>query len=189
LSTGRFPDLPEQGIDPLGLDEANCVSKPVVMAVQGICYTMGLELLLGTDIRVASNDTRFGQIEVKRGLYPAAGATVRLMDEIGWGNAMRYLLTGDEISAREAWRLGLVQEVTAPEKTFESALAIAQKIAKQSPIGIQATLTSSRIARSVGNQAAIKKLLPDLIPIMKSQDFKEGIQSFLERREADFKGV
>ncbi len=189
FTRGSFPDLPAKGIDPLGLDEENRVSKPIVMAVQGICFTLGIELLLATDIRVASRDTRFGQIEIKRGIYPVGGATVRLMQEIGWGNAMRYLLTADEISAKEAWRLGLVQEITEPGKEFEKAFEIAKTIAKLSPLGVQATLKSGRTARSKGDQAAIENLLPDLMPIMKSEDFKEGIQSFMERREADFKGV
>jgi enoyl-CoA hydratase len=189
FTKGCFPDLPAGGIDPLGLDEANRVLKPVVMAVQGVCFTIGIELLLATDIRVAATDTRFGQIEIKRGIYPVGGATIRLMQEVGWGNAMRYLLTADEISARDAWRLGLVQEITEPSTVFEKALGIAQTVAKQSPLGVQATLKSGRIARSQGDRAAIERLLPDLVPIMKSEDFKEGIQSFLERRDADFKGV
>ncbi|OQY50221.1 MAG: enoyl-CoA hydratase [Desulfobacteraceae bacterium 4572_89] len=189
FTRGSFPDLPDKGIDPLGLDEGARVSKPIVMAVQGICFTIGIELLLATDIRVVSNNSRFGQIEIKRGIYPVGGATVRLHQEIGWGNAMRYLLTADEITAIEAFRLGLVQEITEPEDLFNKAFEIAQTIAKQSPLGVQATLKSGRIARHKGDQAAIERLLPDLMPIMKSEDFKEGIQSFIERREADFKGV
>lgn len=189
FTKGSFPDLPAGGIDPLGLDENTRVSKPLVMAVQGICFTIGIELLLATDIRVAASDTRFGQIEIKRGIYPVGGATVRLHQEIGWGNAMRYLLTADEITAREAFRLGLVQEIAEPENLFGKAFEIAHTIAKQSPLGVQATLKSGRIANSQGDQAAIERLLPDLMPIMKSEDFKEGIQSFLERRKADFKGV
>ena len=189
FTNGKFPDLPGQGIDPLGLDPLNRVSKPVVMAARGVCFTIGIELLLATDIRVVSSDTRFGQIEIKRGIYPVGGATVRLMQEIGWGNAMRYLLTADEILAGDAWRMGLVQEVTELGKEFESALKIAQTIAKQSPLGVQATLKSGRTARLEGDQAAIERLLPDLMPIMQSEDFKEGIQSFLERRDAKFKGI
>jgi len=189
FTKGSFPDLPDKGIDPLGLDEKTRVSKPIVMAVQGICFTIGIELLLAADIRVISNTTRMGQIEIKRGIYPVGGATVRLHQEIGWGNAMRYLLTADEITAKEAFRLGLVQEITEPEDLFDKAFEIAQTIAKQSPLGVQATLKSGRIARSQGDQAAIKRLLPDLMPIMKSEDFTEGIQSFIERREACFKGI
>ena len=188
LSKGRFLDLPENSIDPLGLDDENKLSKPLVIAVQGVCLTIGIELLLATDIRVAAIDTKFAQLEIKRGLYPVRGGTVRLMQEVGWGNAMRYLLTADEISAEEAFRIGLVQELTEPGKQIDRALDIATTISKQAPLGVKATLTSARLARTQGEKSAIARLLPDLIPIMESEDFKEGIQSFIERREAKFKG-
>ena len=188
FSKGRFPELPENAIDPLGRDEDSRLCKPMVMAVQGLCLTIGLELLLATDIRVAAGDVRFGQIEIKRGIYPVGGATVRLMQEVGWGNAMRYLLTADEIRADEALRIGLVQELTAPGKQMQRALEIATIISRQAPLGVQATLASARLTRARGEKAAMAKLLPDLMPIMESEDFKEGIQSFLERRDARFKG-
>jgi len=188
FSEAAFPDLPAGACDPFGLDEERRVGKPMVMAVQGICYTIGLELLLAMDIRVAASDTRFGQIEVRRGIYPVGGATVRLYREIGWGNAMRYLLTADEISGAEALRLGLIQELTEPGRQFERALEIAEKVARQAPLGVQASLKSARQARIEGERAAIARLLPDLVPIMKSEDAAEGIQSFIERRDARFKG-
>ena len=188
FSQGRFPELPAGAIDPLGLDEDNRLSKPLVMAVQGICFTIGIELLLATDIRVAASDIRLGQIEIKRGIYPVGGGTVRFIQEIGWGNAMRYLLTADEIHATEAVRLGLVQEVTEPGQPLERALTIATTIAAQAPLGVQATLKSARIARIQGDKAALARLLPDLMPIMQSEDAKEGVQAFIERREARFKG-
>ena len=188
LSKGRFPDLPENSIDPLGLDEKNRLCKPVVMAVQGFCLTIGIELLLATDIRVAASNTRFGQLEIKRGLYPVGGATIRMTQEVGWGNAMRYLLTGDELSAKEAFRIGLVQELTEPGKQTDKAFDLAITIARQAPLGVKATLNSARMMRAQGEKAAIARLLPDLIPIMESEDFKEGIQSFIERRDAKFNG-
>ncbi len=188
FSSGRFPELPEGFCDPFGLDEQRRVGKPVVMAAQGICYTVGLELMLATDVRVAAADTRFGQIEVKRGIYPVGGATIRLPEEIGWANAMRYLLTGDEISAEEAYRLGLVQEVTAPGQQLDRAYAMARSIADQAPLGVKAVLRSARLAGREGASAAIEKLLPDLQPLMQSEDAMEGVQSFIERREANFKG-
>ncbi len=189
FARGSFPELPEGGVDPLGLDPANQVGKPVVMAVQGICLTLGIELLLATDIRVAEENTRFGQIEIKRGIYPVGGATVRLYQEIGWGNAMRYLLTADEITADEAFRLGMVQEVVENGTALDKAVEIAQTISRQAPLGVMATLRSARIARTKGEQAAIERLLPDLMPLMGSEDVKEGVASFLERREAKFKGI
>ncbi len=188
FSKGCFPDLPENSIDPLGLDEENRLCKPMVMAVQGLCLTIGIELLLAADIRVAASDTKFSQLEIKRGIYPVGGATVRLAQEVGWGNAMRYLLTGDEISAKEAFRIGLVQELVEPGKQIKKALEIATTIAKQAPLGVKATLNSARLTRAKGEKTAFAKLLPDLIPIMESEDFKEGIQSFIERRDAKFKG-
>ena len=188
FSQATFPDLPEGACDPFGLDETKRVGKPMVMAAQGICYTIGLELMLAMDIRVAASDTRFGQIEVRRGIYPVGGATVRLHQEIGWGNAMRYLLTADEINAGEAMRLGLVQELTEPGRQFERALQIADTISRQAPLGVQASLASARRSRTEGERAAIARLLPDLVPIMKSEDAAEGIRSFVERREGMFKG-
>jgi enoyl-CoA hydratase len=172
----------------MGLDESNRLHKPLVIAVQGICYTIGLELLLASDIRVAATGTRFSQLEIKRGIYPVGGATVRLMQEIGWGNAMRYLLTADEFSAEDAFRMGLVQEVTDTGRQFDKALQIAQTIAKQAPLGVQATLASARLARTKGDEAAFARLIPDLIPLMKSEDVMEGLQAFIQRREANFKG-
>jgi len=189
FSSGSFPQLNEELCDPFGLDAERRLGKPLVMAVQGICFTIGLELMLAADIRIAAVDTRFGQIEVKRGIYPVGGATIRLPQEIGWGNAMRYLLTGDEISAEDAFRVGLIQEVTGPGKQFERAFELAEKIADQAPLGVQASLRSARIARYEGAEAAIARLLPDLQPIMASEDALEGVQSFLERRKANFKGL
>ncbi len=185
---GNFPALPEGSLDPFGIDEDRRLAKPVVMAVQGICFTVGLELLLACDVRIAASNVRLGQIEVKRGIYPVGGATVRLFQEIGWGNAMRYLLTGDEINADEALRLGLVQEVTVPGRQFDRALEMAERIAKQAPLGVRASLLSARRARVDGDRAALARLMADLMPIMKSEDAAEGIKSFVERREARFTG-
>lgn len=187
FSSGRL-DVPEGCIHPLGLDENNRCRKPVVMAVRGMCYTIGFELLLAQDIRVAASDCRMAFLEVKRGIYPIAGGTVRLFGETGWGNAMRYLLTGDEITADEAFRMGLVQEVVEPGKEVERALLIAEKIAKCAPLGVMAALRSARTSRVEGVVPALKNLMPDLLPIMKTDDVREGLLSFMERREAIYKG-
>jgi enoyl-CoA hydratase/carnithine racemase len=187
LQTG-WDILPEGAIHPLGMDEDNRCRKPVVMALRGRCYTIGFELLLAQDIRVAASDARIALLEVKRGLYPVGGGPVRLFQEVGWGNAMRYLLTGDEITAEEALRLGLVQQVTEPEKELETALDLAKRIARAAPLGVMAALKSARIARTEGHRAAMARLIPDLLPLIESEDVKEGLLSFMERREAVFKG-
>src|ERR1700737_2788053 len=101
--------FPDDGRDPWRLDGP--WTTPLVAAAQGWCMTLGIELLLAADIRVAAAGTRFAQLEVQRGIYPFGGATLRLPRAGGWGNAMRWLLTGDEFDAAEAHRIGLVQEV------------------------------------------------------------------------------
>jgi len=159
-----------------------------VSALQGICFTVGWELMLATDVRIAAATVRLAQIEVKRGIYPVGGATVRLFEEIGWGNAMRYLLTGDEMNAQEAYRLGLVQEVVEPGQQLQRAIEIAETIAKQAPLGVRAIIKSARLSRVEGAKAALERLLPDLLPIMKSEDAQEGVRAFIERREAVFNG-
>ena len=188
FASGQLPELPEGAIDPLGFDDETRISKPIVLAVQGLCLTIGIELLLSTDIRVAAENTRFAQIEIKRGIYPVGGATVRFIQEVGWSNAMRYLLTGDEFTAQKAHRMGLVQEVVPTGEQLERATALAETIAQQAPLGVYATLRSARLARRQGEAAAFARLLPDLGPIMASDDAQEGLRSFLERRQADFKG-
>ena len=144
--------------------------------------------MLATDIRIAASNARFAQIEIKRGLFPFGGATIRLPREVGWGNAMRYLLTGDEFNAAEALRIGLVQEVVEPEQLLPRATELAQVVSLQSPLGVRVTLKSARLAITEGEETAIQQFLPDLQEIAQSEDIKEGVQSFIERRQANFKG-
>lgn len=187
LAEGRDP-FPENGRDPFRLDGP--WTKPVVAAAQGRCLTLGIELLLAADVRVASADTRFAQLEVQRGLFPFGGATVRLPRVAGWGNAMRYLLTGDEFDATEALRIGLVQEVTPDAKTArERACELAHAIAdRAAPLGVRATLASAQLAVTDGDRAAIDVLRPEIVKLFATADAAEGVQSFLERRAARFTG-
>jgi enoyl-CoA hydratase len=111
-------------------------TKPIVVAVQGRTGEVGHELFLAADVRVAASDTRFRQAEVAYGAFPGGGATVRFSREAGWANAMRYMLTGDEWSAEDAYRMGLVQEVTPPGKQLDRAIELAAKIADASPRGV-----------------------------------------------------
>lgn len=179
---------PREGeLDPFHIT-GSALTKPVVFAAQGICFTCGVELMLNTDVRVAAKGTRFAQLEVKRGIFACGGATLRLPREIGWGNAQRYLLTGDEWSAEQAYEWGLVQALVEPGQQFDVALGIAEKIAKAAPLGVQGSLASSKLAVREGEDVAKQRLFPDLRPVMASEDVQEGIRSFLERREARFQG-
>jgi len=187
FANGEGIEPSEGELDPFHIT-GDGLSKPVVFAAQGICFTCGVEMMLNTDIRVAAKGTRFAQMEVKRGIFACGGATIRLQREIGWGNAQRYLLTGDEWTAEQAYEWGLVQELVEPGEQFNVALEIAEKIANAAPLGVRGSLRSSKIAVSQGQEAAKQRLFPDLQPVMASEDVQEGIQSFLERRDAVFIG-
>jgi len=125
---------------------------------------------------------------VKRGIFPCGFATVRLQQQIGWSNAQRYLMTGDEFSGDDAYRMGLVQQIEPLENIHHAAWELVEKICKVAPLGVRASLNSSRIAQLQGENAALACLFEDLGPVANSEDAKEGVQSFLERREAVFKG-
>jgi enoyl-CoA hydratase/carnithine racemase len=173
--------------DPFGL-WGKPTTKPVVLAVQGITFTLSIELALAADIVIAANDVRFNQLEIGRGIIPFGGATIRAAAQLGWGNAMRFLLTAEEFGAQEAHRIGLVQEVVEPGQQLARATEIAQRIAKQAPLGVQGTLANARVASEEGIAAARDHLRGLLPAIMTSEDAAEGIRSFIERREGNFTG-
>lgn len=173
--------------DPFGI-WGQPATKPVVMAVQGVAFTLAIELALASDIVVAADDVRFNQLEIGRGIIPFGGATMRAATQLGWGNAMRFLLTAEEFGAAQAHRIGLVQEVVAPGRQLARATEIAQRVAAQAPLGVQGTLANARIARDQDMDAAVTHLRGLLPTIMASEDAAEGITSFLERRPGNFTG-
>lgn len=187
LASGESP-FPDDGRDPWRLD--GTWTKPVVAAAQGWVMTLGIELLLASDIRVAASDARFAQVEVNRGIYPFGGATVRFPQVAGWGNAMRWILTGDEFDVQEALRIGLVQEIAEDGVAAKArAVAIARTIADDAaPLGVRTILASAHRARQHGDQAAFEQLAPDVVKLFNSADGAEGMQSFIERRKAVFAG-
>ena len=164
------------------------VPKPIVLAVQGIAYTLSIELALAADIVVAAEDARFRQLEIGRGIVPFGGATFRAPAQLGWGNAMRFLLTAEEIGAREAHRIGLVQEVVPVGEQLARARAVAAMIAKQAPLAVRATLENARVGQAKGAKAAAEHISAQLPGLLASADAAEGLRSFLERREARFEG-
>ncbi len=164
------------------------VPKPIVMAVNGIAFTLSIELALAADIVVAADDVRFRQLEIGRGIMPFGGATFRAPAQLGWGNAMRFLLTAEEFGAAEALRIGLVQEVVPAGSHIERARELARLIARQAPLGVQGTLANARTGTGPGPDAARDHLASLLPEILHSEDAAEGLHSFAERREARFTG-
>jgi enoyl-CoA hydratase/carnithine racemase len=162
--------------------------KPLVAAVRGITYTLGIELMLAADIVVAASDCRFAQLEVKRGIMATGGATIRITERAGIGNANLMMLTGDEFDARDAQRMGLVQRVVEPDQVLPCALEIATRIARQAPLAVRATRLSILRASRDGAEAAFLEFASIQAKLANSADAREGVSSFVERRAPDFKG-
>jgi enoyl-CoA hydratase/carnithine racemase len=156
--------------------------------MQGICFTIAIELMLAADVVFAAEDCRFSQLEVKRGIMPGYGGTFRFIERAGWGNAMKWLLTGDEFSAAEAHRLGLVQEVVPVGEQFDRALAYAQRVAEQAPLAVQATIENARLALGQGWIHAATHCTAKNTFLYGTEDAAEGRRSFVEKRVATFVG-
>jgi len=187
-AAGQLPPKDPDYINPVGL-KPPYRSKPVVIAVHGGTKYLGHELFLASDIRVAANDTVFSQGEVARGVFPGGGATVRFPREVGWGNAMRYMLTGVEWGAAEAYRLGLVQEVTPQGKQLDRAIDLASQIAAAAPLGVRATLASSRQALAADEATAFAALQPEFGRLLQSEDAKEFQRALEEGRAPVYRGL
>jgi enoyl-CoA hydratase/carnithine racemase len=179
-------ETPDGQIDPFQL--ARTCSKPIVAAVQGISYTVGIEMVLACDIVVAADDVRFCQMEAKRGLAPLAGGNFRFLTRMGWGDAMYHLLLVDEFGAAEAHRIGLVQEVVPAGQQVERAMELAEIIARNAPLGIQITKKTARKFYEAAEAAAIAAMPEIRATVMGTDDMQEGIRSFVERRPAVFTG-
>jgi enoyl-CoA hydratase/carnithine racemase len=157
-------------------------AKPIVAAVNGDCVGGGLELLLATDVRAAVPTARFGLPEVKWSIYPFGGATVKLIQQIGYVHAMDLLLTGRLIDATEAARLGLINRVVPAEGLMAWALETAETIAANSPSAVQAVKRqiSATIADHARSREALEQELGDRVRA--SADFREGVAAFREKR-------
>ncbi len=162
--------------------------KPVVMAVQGVTFTIGIEMMLAADIVVAAEDCRFAQIEPRRGLAVFGGAHVRYVQRAGWGNAMYHLLRADEFTAARALELGFVQEVVPAGEQVARARALAEEICANAPLAVQEIKRGAMVYLERGEQAAFDEIAAMRAKTANSDDFAEGIASFREKREPTFSG-
>ncbi len=161
-------------------------TKPIVAAVNGDCVGGGVELLLSTDVRAAVPHARFGLPEVRWSIYPFGGATVKLVQQIGYVHAMELLLGGKLIDAAEAARIALVNRVVAPDELMPWAIGMAETIAANSPTAVQAVKEqiSTTIALHAQSREPLDQELGDRVRA--SAHFREGVSAFREKRTPDY---
>lgn len=175
-------------IDPLGNHKPR-LTKPLIVAVHGDTWNMADELFLVADIRLAAANTNFGQDENTHGRFPGGGSTVRFVREAGWGNAMRYILTGDHWSAQDAYRMGTVQEIAdTPQAVLDRAVEIANKIADCGPLGIKTSLASAHLAIDPAEEGALTQLVEQYKVLYHTKDFIEGRAAEAEGRKPVYHG-
>jgi enoyl-CoA hydratase/carnithine racemase len=158
------------------------------VAVQGVTFTIGIEMMLGADIVVAADDCRFCQMEPKRGLAVFGGAHVRYVERAGWGNAMYHLLRADEFDAARALSLGFVQEVVPTGRQRERAMEIAREIVTLAPVAVQEIKRGALVYLERGERAAFDEIATMRTRTANTRDFAEGIASFREKRPPVFEG-
>jgi enoyl-CoA hydratase len=169
-------------------DRVRRISKPVIAAVAGWCLGGGCELAMALDLILAAESARFGQPEINLGVIPGAGGTQRLTRAVGKSVAMEMILTGEPIDAHEAHRLGLVARVVPNELLVEDALALAAKIATKSPLALRTAKEAVNAAYEMSLTDALAHERRLFYLLFASEDQKEGMAAFLEKRAPDFKG-
>jgi len=162
------------------------VYKPVLCAVNGFCIAGGMEMLLGTDLRIASEHATFGLGEVKWGLVPLGGTHIRLPRQIPWAMAMQLLLTGKSIDAQRAYEIGLINAVVPADQLMETALDWAQKMCRNGPLAMRTAKEIAVRSLELESGFVLEKALGQ--KVLNSEDAKEGPRAFAEKRPPEFKG-
>lgn len=165
----------------------NC-RKPIIAAVNGYALGGGCELAMHTDIIVAGKSAKFGQPEIKIGLMPGAGGTQRLFRAVGKYKAMKMVMTGDMVDAEEAEQMGLVSEVVEDEATISRAIEIAEKLASYSPIALTQIKEVANLGSDMSLQSALALERKAFQILFDTNDQKEGVKAFLEKRDAEYEG-
>ena len=183
-------DTFKAGYDPTRIDgllKGRRLTKPLIAAVEGAAIAGGTEILQGTDIRVAGESAKFGISEAKWSLYPMGGSAVRLVRQIPYTIACDLLLTGRHITAAEAREFGLIGHVVPDGTALDKALEIAEVINGNGPLAVQAILKTIRETEGMHENEAFVPDTKNGIPVVLSEDSKEGPRAFLEKRKPLFK--
>lgn len=164
------------------------IGKPMIAAINGHAIAGGMELMMNCDIRVAVPEAKFGIPEVKVGLFPGGGSSVRLPVQLAYPRAMELLLTGDTISAEEALAYGFLNYVVPPAALLPKAMEIAAKIAGNGPLAVRAVRDSVRACRGLPEAEALKLEQTYSMRVHQTEDAVEGPRAFLEKRAPNFRG-
>jgi enoyl-CoA hydratase len=161
--------------------------KPVIAAVNGNCIAGGTELMLGTDLRVASEHAVFGLAEVTWGVLPAGGSTVRLPRQIPYAVAMEIMLTGEPLTASRAYEIGLVNRVVPHPELLDEAFRLATRVASNGPVAV--TAVKEIVMRNADLEPDFEVEFRVSAPVFASDDAREGVRAFTERRAPRFSGT
>jgi enoyl-CoA hydratase len=179
------------GGDTLGFDDTtkrqfSDVFKPIICAVNGFCIAGGMEMMLGTDLRIAADHATFGLGEVKWGLVPLGGTHIRLPRQIPWAIAMQLLLTGKNIDAQRAYEVGLVNEVVPAAELMPTAMKLAERMCRNGPLAMKTAKEIAVRSLELESGFVLEKALG--ARVLASEDAKEGPRAFAEKRPAKFTG-
>ncbi len=182
LATARF-DL--AGSPPVVL---HTTDKPVICALNGAAAGYGLDLALGCDIRIASSEAKLAAVFTKRGILPESGGSWLLPRLIGWAKATEVVFRGLTLNAQESLEMGLVNQVVEPDQVMPTTMEMATEIAANAPLAVQATKRMMRLGLEETFEANVHHVFLQLLPLFQTEDFREGMRSFLEKRPAHFQG-
>ena len=166
----------------------NRMDKPIICALNGAAAGYGMDLALGADIRIASEHAKMGAVFAKRGVLPESGGCWYLPRLLGWAKAAEVAFLGEVLDAQRSLELGLVNKVVPHDDLMPETMKVATQIANNAPLSVQSTKRMMRLGQDETFEAAVDHIYLRLLPLFQSEDFKEGLSAFAERRTPAFKG-